>query len=170
MLDRSVRQGIAASPGWAIATAHVLSAHALTVAHHHISAAQIDDEQRTLKAAFEAVHAELDVLSSDTRHKELHALLEVHRQMLTDPVLYDAALDYVAQQLVNAAWALSEQVQQLVLTFEAMDDAYLSERALDVRQVGQRVLRHLAGTEPAKPTTVSSPPTLPSGNTSRWRV
>ncbi len=149
-------KGIGASPGWAIASAHVLSAHALTVAHHHITAQAVLAEQSKLTAAFEAVHAELDVLSSDTRHKELHALLEVHRQMLGDPVLYDAALDYIAAQLVNAAWALSEQVQQLVLTFEAMDDAYLSERALDVRQVGQRVLRHLAGVDASNAPAISS--------------
>ncbi len=144
-------QGIAASPGWAIASAHVLSAHALTVAHHHIAPGAVDGEQTKLKNAFEAVHAELDMLSSDTRHKELHALLEVHRQMLSDPVLFDAALSYIATQQVNAAWALSEQVQQLVLVFESMDDAYLAERALDVNQVGQRILSHLNGVETVKP-------------------
>ncbi len=148
-------QGIAASPGWAIASAHVLSEHALTVAHHHIAGVEVAAEQGKLSEAFEAVHAELDVLSSDTRHKELHALIEVHRQMLTDPVLYDAALDYIANQWVNAAWALSEQVQQLAGVFESMDDAYIAERALDVRQVGQRVLRHLAGFESAKPMAVT---------------
>jgi phosphoenolpyruvate-protein phosphotransferase (PTS system enzyme I) len=149
-------QGIAASPGWAIASAHVLTEHALTVAHHHIAGVEVAHEQTVLKNAFEAVHAELDVLSSDTRHKELHALIEVHRQMLTDPVLYDASLAYIADQLVNAAWALSEQVQQLADVFEAMDDAYIAERALDVRQVGQRVLRQLAGAEPRKAAVVAS--------------
>ncbi len=149
-------QGIAASPGWAIASAHVLTEHALLVPHHHIAGVEVAHEQNQLKNAFEAVHAELNALSSDTRQKELHALLEVHRQMLTDPVLYDAALAYIADQLVNAAWALSEQVQQLAQVFESMDDAYIAERALDVRQVGQRVLRHLAGAETSKAAVVAS--------------
>jgi phosphoenolpyruvate-protein phosphotransferase (PTS system enzyme I) len=138
-------QGIAASAGWAIATAHVLSPHALTVAHHHIAASDIAAEQNQLRAAFAAAQAELERLAHDSQHKELHALLEVHRLMLSDPVLFEAALDYIAAEQVNAAWALSEQVQQLTANFEAMDDVYLSERALDVRQVGQRVLAFLLG-------------------------
>jgi phosphoenolpyruvate-protein phosphotransferase (PTS system enzyme I) len=145
--DVAPLQGIAACAGWAIAKAHVLTHHALTVAHHHISAGQVADEQATLRAAFAAAHDELNQLEAQTAQnsrKELSALLEVHRLMLGDPVLFDAALDYIAQNQVNAAWALSEQVQRLVMNFEAMEDAYLSERALDVRQIGQRVLAFLA--------------------------
>lgn len=143
-------KGIAACPGWAIAIAHVLSSHALAVPHHHIASADIPAEQRALKAAFTAVEAELNALSVSNRagapaHTELQAILDVHKHMLKDPLFYDAGVAYIASHAVNAAWALSEQVQQLVQAFETMDDAYLAQRALDVRQVGQRVLRHLAG-------------------------
>lgn len=150
-------KGIAASAGWAIGTAHVLSEHALTVPHHHIALDQIAHEQSNLKAAFAAVHAELDRLNQSTAHKELHALIEVHQQMLGDPVLYDAALAYVHEHCVNAAWALSEQVQQLAQVFEGMDDAYLAERALDVRQVGQRVLKQLLLTEQGEAASTPAP-------------
>ncbi len=139
----TVLQGLAASPGWGIATAHVLSAHALTVPHHHIGCEDIESQQAVLRSAFATVHAQLDALITNSKHAEITALLDVHQQMLGDPVLCDAAIDYIANQRVNAAWALSEQVQQLALVFEAMDDTYLQERALDVRQVGQRVLYQL---------------------------
>ncbi len=155
-------QGIAACAGWAIASAHVLSSHALHVAHHHIDVEDVPAEQSKLRAAFAAALGELDRLERDATHKELHALLEVHRLMLLDPVLYDAALDYIAVQHVNAAWALSEQVQHLVANFQAMDDAYLSERALDVRQVGQRVLGFLAEQTQPSVTPIANPITIAS--------
>ena len=139
--------GIAASPGWAIARAHVLTSHALTVTHHHVAPTDVSAEQARLQLAFEAAHNELNQLQLGTKlhntQPELAAVLEVHRLMLADPVLYDAALDYIASHQANAAWALSEQVQVLAQSFERMENPYFRERALDVHQVGQRVLQHL---------------------------
>ena len=139
-------QGLAASAGWAIGTAHVLDAHALVVPHLLISPDQVAAEQGRLRAAIAATLAELGALRASLvreKHTEISAFIEVHELMLHDPVLVDETLAYIAQHQVNAAWALSEQVQTLAATFTAMDDAYLRERAFDVQQVGERVLAHI---------------------------
>jgi phosphoenolpyruvate-protein phosphotransferase (PTS system enzyme I) len=138
--------GLAASPGWAIGTAYVLAAHALLVAHEPIHDTQIGAEQGKLKAAIAATLTELAALRASLafeKHAEISAFIEVHELMLHDPVLVDETLALIASRRINAAWALSEQVQVLAGTFAAMDDAYLRERAFDVQQVGERVLQHL---------------------------
>lgn len=139
-------RGLPASPGWAIGTAHVLAAHALLVAHEPIHEAQVSAEQDTLKAAIAATLSELAALRASLafeKHTEISAFIEVHELMLHDPVLVDETLALIANRRINAAWALSEQVQALAGTFAEMDDAYLRERAFDVQQVGERVLQHL---------------------------
>ena len=160
-LPQPSARGIAASPGWAIARAHVLSASALPVAHHHVAAKDIDLEQARLRIAFAATQAEFEALQKATAQPDLAAVLAVHKLMLSDPVLYEAALDYIANHATNAAWALSEQVQILSDSFEQMPDAYFRERGADVRQVGKRVLQHLQNTHSHSAPANTTDPSLP---------
>ncbi len=140
--------GIAASPGWAIATAYVLNPQVPTAAYYPVDADWVVHEQAQITAAFATVRDELLLLAAPLKplaqqglaHQEVYALLEMQALMLDDPALYDATLAYIASERVNAAWALSQQTQRLAASFESMSDAYFRERALDVRQLGQRLL------------------------------
>lgn len=143
--------GIAASNGWAIATAQVLNPYVPTAVYYCVEPSQIKHEQTLLTGAFKSVHHELSVLSEPLKnlvaqglaHEEVYTLLEVQSLMLDDPALYDATLAYIAETEVNAAWALSQQIQYLAAEFEKLLDDYFKERALDIRQLGQRLLSHL---------------------------
>jgi phosphoenolpyruvate-protein phosphotransferase (PTS system enzyme I) len=143
--------GIAASPGWAIATAYVLNPQVPTAAYYPVDIEQIPHEQAQLTAAFTAVREELLALAAPLKplaeqglaHQAVYALLEMQLVMLDDPALYDATLAYIASEHVNGAWALSQQTQRLAASFESMSDTYFRERALDVRQLGQRLLSHV---------------------------
>jgi phosphoenolpyruvate-protein phosphotransferase (PTS system enzyme I) len=143
--------GIAASSGWAIATAQVLDPHVPTAVYYCVEEGQIKHEQSLLIGAFKSVRHELKTLSDPLKklvaqglaHEEVYTLLEVQSLMLDDPALYDATLNKIAQTHVNAAWALSEQIQALAAEFESMLDDYFKERSLDIRQLGQRLLSHL---------------------------
>lgn len=48
-----------------------------------------------------------------------------------------------------AAGALRDTITEHVRIFEAMDDAYLRERASDIRDLGRRILEHLQSARPA---------------------
>ncbi len=143
--------GIAASSGWAIATAQVLNPYLPTAVYYCVESSQIKHEQTLLIGAFKSVRHELNLLSEPLKnlviqglaHEEVYTLLEVQSLMLDDPALYDSTLEYIAQKKVNAAWALSQQIQYLAAEFEKLLDDYFKERALDIRQLGQRLLSHL---------------------------
>jgi phosphoenolpyruvate-protein phosphotransferase (PTS system enzyme I) len=118
------------------------------VAHYFVSAEQVLHEIDRLRAARDAVAAELELLKRELPAEaphELAALLDVHLMLLHDETLSDATKVWISQRHYNAEWALSAQLEVLARQFDEMEDAYLRERKADVEQVVERLLRVLAG-------------------------
>jgi len=143
--------GIGVSHGIAIGRAHLLARSELEVRRYRIERAQVLHEVARLNNAFSLVRAELDQLRADVAvdaPSEVSAFLDLHRMILGDSLLCDAPRDLVRTRLINAEWALTIQLEEVCRQFDAIDDEYFRERSQDVRQVVERVLRHLAGGKP----------------------
>jgi phosphoenolpyruvate-protein phosphotransferase (PTS system enzyme I) len=146
--------GIGVSHGIAIGRAHLLARSELETRRYHIERGQVLHEVARLNNAFSVVRAELDELRADVGTggpNEASAFLDLHRQILGDSLLCDAPRDLVRTRLINAEWALTLQLEEVCLQFEAIEDEYFRERSQDVRQVVERVLRHLAGGKQVSP-------------------
>ena len=89
--------------------------------------------------------ASADAASADMTTVELAAeILSAQAMFLSDPMLLDAARERIAQGMAaEIAW--QESVEALAQQLEALGDEMWCARADDVRDVGQRVLRALAG-------------------------
>jgi len=84
-------------------------------------------------------------LSNDLRPEEM-ALFDVYLNMLDDRALGAEVIGKIRL----GAWApgaLRQVVQQYIGHFEQMDDAYLRERASDIRDLGVRILAYLQKSE-----------------------
>ena len=105
----------------------------------------IDQELVLFRAAVKAVREDIERvanrLASQLRPEE-QALFDVYLRMLGD----EALPGEVANNIRAGVWAqgaLKQVVQQYIRHFEMMDDHYLQERAVDVRDLGRRLLSHL---------------------------
>jgi len=145
-----VGQGVAR--GIVIGRAHLLAPSELDIRQYHVQRADVLHEVARLNNAFSLVRAELEQLRAnvaDDAPAEVRAFLDLHRMILDDSLLCDAPRDLVRSRLINAEWALTIQLEEVCLQFEAIDDDYFRSRSQDVRQVVERVLRRLAGGRPA---------------------
>jgi phosphotransferase system enzyme I (PtsI) len=144
-----VLHGIGVSGGVAIGRAQLVSHATLEVAHYAIRPEQVASEIDRLTLALRAVQKELEALhgamTSGDAPAEFGAFLDVHWMILTDPTLSEAPKRMIADQLCNAEWALTQQMNVLVEQFESIEDPYLRERKADVVQVVERVLKVLLG-------------------------
>jgi phosphotransferase system enzyme I (PtsP) len=77
-------------------------------------------------------------------------MYEALRMVLEDASFTRRLRDEIASGLA-AESALKIVVTEYVRRFQNIDDGYLRERAVDVRDAGQRVLRHLLGIERTEP-------------------
>ena len=144
-----VLHGIGVSAGVAIGRAQLVSHATLEVAHYAIRPEKVPAEIERLTLALRAVQKELEALhgamTSGDAPAEFGAFLDVHWMILTDPTLSEAPKRMIADQLCNAEWALTQQMNVLVEQFESIEDPYLRERKADVVQVVERVLKVLLG-------------------------
>ena len=144
--------GIAASAGIAIARAFILEHPDYSVEKRSIN--DVDAEIAKLEAALEKSRAELEAIKEKTLQELGEKKAEIfasHLLILDDPELIDPVKSKIADEKVNAEFALDETATTFIQMFENMKSAYLQERAADMRDVTKRVLGHLLGLKVANP-------------------
>ena len=138
--------GIPVSKGIAIGKAVLISHAALEVSHYLIEVGKEEFEAQKLLDAFEQVRLELEQLRRGLPKdapQEMAAFLDVHGMILSDPALAEKPLHLIRTQRLNAAWALTTELNDLLDQFSEIEDVYLKERGNDIRQVAERVLKAL---------------------------
>ncbi|HXZ49968.1 MAG TPA: phosphoenolpyruvate--protein phosphotransferase [Usitatibacter sp.] len=142
--------GIGVSGGIAIGHAHLFAGMSAEAAHYDISAADVAREQRRYDRAVKEAREELAALAESVRHgpaSELAPFVKVHVMLLDDDAFATAPREIIREQRCNAEWALRAQLDEMLAQFTDIADPYLRERAADVRQVAERVLAALAGSQ-----------------------
>jgi len=141
-------QGIAVSGGIAIGYAHLVSHTSLEVAHYTVPPKFAAREVERFNTAVMAVRYELSELLRTApagAPAEFTAFVDLHGMILEDHMLTVAVRQMIESQHCNAEWALKSQMDTLVEQFESIDDPYMRERKVDVRQVVERLLKALMG-------------------------
>lgn len=103
----------------------------------------IEAELELLNTALQRVRQDMQQLAEQLQSRlreEERALFAVYLGMLTDSALGGEISQRIRQDSLQAQSALASVIREHIRTFENMDDAYLRERAADVRDLGLRVL------------------------------
>lgn len=148
--------GIAAADGIAIAKAYRFVQPDLTFAKTTVH--DIEAEQQRLAAALAKAEQELIVIRQQTFEKfsaEEAAIFEAHLLVVHDPELIGPINQKIADEAVNAEYALHEVTSMFVALFEGMDDEYMSARASDIKDVTNRILAHLLGVHIPNPSNIN---------------
>ncbi len=138
--------GIPVTNGIAIGRALRIAPSAMDVKHYLVDEGAEQTEQARLLNAFEVVRQELKSLRAslpDAAPEEMGAFLDVHGMILADPTLTEKPLELIKERRYNAEWALATQLEDLLEQFAEIEDEYLRERAADIRQVVERVMKVL---------------------------
>jgi phosphoenolpyruvate-protein phosphotransferase len=106
-------------------------------------------EGEALEQALLAVRAEREELEGRTRQRlsaAEAAIFAAQRELLADPVLVRDALATIMQGH-SAAWSWQRALRARIDKLQQIADPLLAARALDLRDVGERVLAQLLGIE-----------------------
>ncbi|QWD79676.1 phosphoenolpyruvate--protein phosphotransferase [Polynucleobacter sp. MWH-Spelu-300-X4] len=138
--------GIPVTNGIAIGKALRIAPSAMDVVHYLVDAGKEASEEKRLLDAFKTVRQELKTLRNglpEAAPEEMAAFLDVHAMILADPTLTEKPLELIKSKRYNAEWALATQLEFLLNQFAEIEDEYLRERATDIRQVVERVMKVL---------------------------
>jgi len=133
--------GLPAASGIALGPVFIYSRKVLRAERSHVD--NINEEFAKLEDALKQAEADLESLTQRAREQvgeEEAAIFEAQAVMLRDPELQDRIRTLVEEQKVNVEFAWQDAVQFFAKTLRDLEDDYLSARAADVEDVGQRVL------------------------------
>ena len=140
---QTVVPGIPASPGLAIGPLRFFKRSKFVV---EATAKDLDVEKTHLKEAIEAARAQLSDLYREVKERSgagQASIFLAHAEFLDDPELAQG----VAAQIedgASAGWAWQQTIEQRVTELKKVDDPLIAGRAVDLSDVGSRVLRFLA--------------------------
>ena len=140
-------KGIAASDGVAVAKAYLLVQPDLSFKQNTVE--DTAAEEKRLDDALAASSAELEKIrdkAAKSLGEEEAQVFDAHLMVLSDPEMIGQIKQHIQDNKVNAERSLKEVTDMYIGMFEAMDDnAYMQERAADIRDVTKRVMAHLLG-------------------------
>jgi phosphotransferase system enzyme I (PtsP) len=142
-------QGVAASPGIAIGRILVVYPPADLEAIPDRPASDLVEQEQSFRDAVQDVVDELEQFAKRTAKDlpaEDRALFDAWLLMVESDTLVEGTVERIR----GGNWApgaLRETIEEHARVFDAMEDAYLRERAADVRDLGRRILMHLQNLE-----------------------
>jgi len=143
-------KGIAASPGIAVGTAHLVDRRRFRIPKRHLEKEEIAAEVNRLHQAVKRAVEQLEAIKekmAQARKREPLAIIDAQILMVQDEMLLRGTEENIRRQRQNAEWALRDTVTQIRREFDRLEDDYFRERRSDVEFVGQRIMRNLMGQE-----------------------
>jgi len=150
--------GIPASYGIAIGSAFVFDRAEIVIEPHTIEDPAA--EWLRFEKAREDTRSQLDeayqVTIEDLGEEEAE-IFNAQKLMLDDPELINTVKSRVENELINIEFALYETAESFARQLDAIEDEYLSARALDIRDVSSRCLRNLLGINESPAASLTTP-------------
>jgi phosphotransferase system enzyme I (PtsP) len=144
--DSIYLQGSPASPGIAIADAHVIRP-TLTLEEVRVEKSSSSSKDLLL---FEMIvkkcsdeFSSLALTLKEQLSKDTFALFDIYSHVLKDKMYLSAIREQINTYHLTAASAVKVVAESYIKKFNAMSNSYLKERAADIRDVSQRLLYHI---------------------------
>lgn len=144
-------KGIGVSPGIVIGKAYILERGMPEPVHFCcLKASETEGEVERFKNALKESREQLKgikkkVEAADGRGKEHVRIIDAHLMILKDDMLINDTVKVIRDERVNAEWALSKVLKDLMQFFGKIDDEYLRSRSFDIEHIVNRVLVNLMG-------------------------
>ncbi|HEX3030916.1 MAG TPA: phosphoenolpyruvate-utilizing N-terminal domain-containing protein, partial [Bacillota bacterium] len=144
-------KGIAASPGMVIGRSVVLALESLDINMRLLNFDEVQGELERLGIAIEQSKIQLQqVLELALREvgPEEARIFEAQALILDDYLLLTTIKNSITEERINVEAAVDRAIQMFASVMEGAADDYTRERALDIRDVGRRLIRNLLGHDP----------------------
>ncbi len=142
--------GCPISPGYAVGTAVVYrDGGCLDIPHYPIAPAEVAEQLGRFRDALERSRAELQQLERRVLvdlGQTYSSIFSAHLALLADRQFTEKVQTRVENELINIEQALGAQVAELAGQLSSLENAYFQERAQDIRDLGNRLMRQLLRT------------------------
>ena len=143
---RLLLSGIGAAPGVAVGRAYVYAAGTYAADEHALAPDEVEGEVRRFESAVARAERELGKIAALAHEKlgaDSAAMFEAQALMLHDPGLYEGTRDRILKDGISAGRAVEAVMEAYRQHLAAAGNAHLRERAADLLDLQNRLLRNL---------------------------
>lgn len=128
------------SDGIGLGKAVILEENGLKIEKQKIE--DISAEKQKIYDAVKEVESEIEkiIKNIDGTEKEI---MQAYLMILQDPSLIQETIKIIEQEKCNSAYAVENGLNQIIKTFEEMDDPYMAARSRDIEDMKKRILAKL---------------------------
>lgn len=128
------------SEGIGLGKAVILKENELKIEKQKIE--DISAEKQQIYDAVKEVESEIEkvIQNIDGAEKEI---MQAYLMILQDPSLIQETIKIIEQEKCNSAYAVENGLNQIIKTFEEMDDTYMAARSRDIEDMKKRILAKL---------------------------
>lgn len=139
-------QGVGVSPGIASGPVELLKKSLEEPEHVAIPRKSVSSEKERLAKAVVTTRQQIiqmqQALDNEADREELN-IFDAHLLLLEDSSVLEEVLRLVENDLKSVDWAYYQVIKRYVDSLRKISDPYLRERAVDIEDVAQRVLKNL---------------------------
>ncbi len=138
--------GIGASKGFAIGQAYELVKESIEHEAAELNSSNIEEEVERFRLALARSEKELRKIERVTTRKigKVYSdLFQAQIMLLHDPILIDAIARRIRTELKPAQLVIEQEFEKYLEHFVNSDDIYFRERASDMHDIKDRIVRHL---------------------------
>lgn len=142
-------KGIPASPGIAVGKTFVVHLDELDVAETLIDEGDVEAEVARFRDALTVTKSEFETMRDRLAGPSgavSRELLDAYILLLDDIVLVKQAEQHIREKHYSAEYAVKSTLEWALEIFNEMEDPYFRERAVDLKDVGSRIIQNLLGT------------------------
>jgi phosphoenolpyruvate-protein phosphotransferase (PTS system enzyme I) len=139
-------RGISAHPGIAIGPAFHFNRTLIAADERELSPEEIDEHIARVDVALERARSEMDKITKIAEQKapeQGKAIFEAQRMMLDDPFVIDNVKRRIREERRNGAYIVDTEFSHHQHFLATSENPLFRERADDVEDIKQRLLRHL---------------------------
>ncbi|MGE3165833.1 MAG: phosphoenolpyruvate--protein phosphotransferase [Planctomycetota bacterium] len=142
-----MKKGIAVSPGIVIGEAFILDTEEIRIPQRFVEKEHVEEEvlrfEEGVKQAERRLEVEIDRLGPKLQINT--QILEIHRTLLSDPVMRNGILAGIRENQFTAEHAVSRVINKYIKKFASMDSQIISERIHDLYDIERLILSTLLG-------------------------
>ena len=144
--EEQILKGVAAAPGIAIGTAYLYTKHIPRVQVKTITPEEVPAEIERLRTANARSEKELRKILAFAEQKlgsDSATIFEAQIMILSDTILMGTIEERIKRELTNAEAVVSDEISKYKHLMLAATDEYMHERAHDVDDVMNRIIRNI---------------------------
>ena len=141
-LPRYLINGLATSPGYAMGRVYKIAAKEFTIVEETITEEAVESELRLFRQTMEKTFKEITKIKESTLERVCQneaMIFDSHLMILKDPSLTLSIQQSVSKDHKSLRWSIHSSITALIQQFESIDSEMMRERALDLRDLYNRI-------------------------------